>query len=98
MYEIVRSPLTKHDVKAIWRYGVEKWGEDRANAYVWQLDAAIQMLTENPKIGKPQEHIRAGYRCIRVNRHMLYYRLKGKTITITRVLHERMEVGPDLLA
>ena len=90
MYEVVKSPLAKSDLKGIWHYSFNKWGEDQADKYLLQLDAGMQGLTSNPNIGKSREKVRKGYRSIQINRHVIYYRLKGKIIDIVRVLHERM--------
>lgn len=90
MYEVVKSPLAKSDLKNIWRYSFDKWGEDQAVKYLLQLDAGMQRLTGNPKIGKTREKIREGYRSVHIYRHVIYYRLQGKNIDIVRVLHERM--------
>jgi toxin ParE1/3/4 len=48
-------------------------------------------LAQNPKLGKPRETIRVGYRSIQINRHVAYYRMKDRRIEIVRVLHERMD-------
>lgn len=90
MYEVVKSPLAKSDLKKIWRYSFDKWGEDQAGKYLLQLDAGMQGLTSNPKVGKSREKVRKGYRSIQINRHVIYYRLHGQIIDIVRVLHERM--------
>ncbi len=90
MYEIVNSPLAKDDLKSIWHYSFKKWGEDKAVKYLLQLDAGIQGLTSNPELGQSRTSIRAGYRSLQINRHVVYYRLQGQTIDSVRVLHERM--------
>jgi len=91
MYEVVKSPLAKDDLKSIWQYSFKKWGVDKAVDYLLHLDARIQGLTDNPQLGKSCERIRRGYRSLQVNRHVVYYRLQGQTIDIVRVLHERMK-------
>jgi len=90
MYEVVKSPLAKNDLKDIWHYSFDKWGEDQADKYLLQLNGGIQGLINNPKLGKSQGKIRKGYRSIQINRHVIYYQLEGKTVDIVRVLHERM--------
>jgi toxin ParE1/3/4 len=89
MYEIVKSPLAEEDLKEIWHYSYDRWGEEKATAYLLQLDAGIQGLRNNPQIGKAHDHIRKGYRAIQINRHVVFYRLQAHSINIVRVLHER---------
>jgi toxin ParE1/3/4 len=90
MYEVTVSPLAKNDLKGIWHTTFKKWGENKAADYLRDLDAGIQGLISNPKIGKSRDYIRAGYRSVQINRHVIYYRLEAQTINIVRVLHERM--------
>ncbi len=90
MVEIVKSPLAENDLLDIWQYSYHKWGEDQAVKYLLQLDAGMQGLTNNPKVGKSREVVRKGYRSVQINRHVIYYRLQGEIIDIVRVLHERM--------
>ncbi len=90
MYEVVKSPLAKSDLKDIWHYSFNKWDEDQADKYLLQLDAGMEGLTSNPNIGKSREKVREGYRSTQINRHVIYYRLEGNIIDIVRVLHERM--------
>ena len=91
MFEVLKAPLAADDLKKIWRYTFQKWGEAQADRYLEQLDIGLGRLAENPKLGKSQETIRAGYRSIQVNRHVAYYRILGQRIEIVRVLHERMD-------
>ncbi len=96
MPEIRIRPRAKHDLKAIWRYSFEHWGEAQADLYLRQLDAAIQSLREFPDIGEPSDHIRAGYRKLHVNRHLVFYRRIDQRIEIVRVLHQAMDIGRQL--
>ena len=50
----------------------------------------MQRLTSNPELGQLRTSIRAGYRSLQINLHVVYYRLQGETIDIVRILHERM--------
>jgi len=90
MLEVVKSPLAENDLLDIWQYSYDKWGADKAAEYLLQLDAGMHGLVTNPKVGKSREKVRKGYRSIQINRHVIYYRLKGNFIGIVRVLHERM--------
>lgn len=96
MYEVVKSPLAKDDLKGIWHYSFNKWGEDKAAEYLRQLNVRMQGLGKNPEIGRSREYIRQGYRSIQVNRHIVFYRLQGQEIDIIRVLHERMNAEKHL--
>jgi len=93
MIEIVKRPRARQDLKDIWRYSFEEWGEAQADKYLREIDTGIARLRTNPKIGKPRDDLRPGYRSLRVNEHMVYYVLTPSTIRVVRVLHARMD--PD---
>ena len=96
MLEIRIRPRARQDLKGIWRYSFERWGESRADLYLRQLDTAIQSLREFPDIGEPCDHIRAGYRKLHVNRHLVFYRRIDRHVEIVRILHQAMDVGRQL--
>lgn len=90
MLQIVKSPKAEIDLENIWLYSFNEWGEVQADKYYDGLIAGIERLADNPKIGKPRDTIRPGYRSLQINHHVVYYRLQGDAIDIVRVLHERM--------
>lgn len=59
--------------------------------YLGFIEAAVDMLSRDPKLGRPCNEIRRGYRRHSVGSHVLYYRLKGGTIFVLRVLHRSMD-------
>lgn len=92
MPDVRIRPRARQDLEAIWRYTSEHWGEPQADLYVKQLDAGIQSLREFPDIGEPCDHVRAGYRKLHVNRHLIFYRRSDRYVEIVRVLHQSMDV------
>ena len=96
MYKVVKSPLAKDNIKGIWHYSFNKWGESKATEYLMQLNAKMQGLCKNPERGKSRDYIWQSYRSIRVNHHIIFYRLQGQEIDIIRVLHERMNAEKHL--
>lgn len=96
MFEIVLHPRAETDLADIWQFTFETWGATQANIYLEQLDLGFHRLTKNHKLGKPCDEIRAGYRCLHLNRHIAYYRLSASQIIIVRVLHERMDTSQPL--
>jgi toxin ParE1/3/4 len=93
MLEIVKRPRAKEDLKGIWRYSFDEWNEAQADKYLAEIEAGIEKLRHNPKLGRPREEVRAGYRSLRINQHIVYYALTPSVIRIVRVLHARMD--PD---
>lgn len=91
MYDIVTPPLAREDLIGIWLYTFEQWGEAQADKYLDEIEDAIAQLRRNPKLGRPRDDLRAGYRSLLANRHVVYYMLTAKTVRIVRVLHAGMD-------
>lgn len=93
MAEYRLTPAARRDLEAIWRYTFKQWGVTQANSYIDMLNAAFANLTQTPKIAPACDHIRKGYRCRHIVRHMIYFRITSYGISIVRVLHDRMDAG-----
>jgi toxin ParE1/3/4 len=93
MAEVTYSRRAREDLKGIWRYTFQAWGEAQANRYLTDLGLTMASLLNNPSLGSPREHIRPGCRAMLCGRHMIDYFARGDGIHIVRVLHERMDVA-----
>ena len=91
MLEIRRSNRTKIDIKSIWRYSYNEWGEVQADRYVAKLNKAIERLAKTPRIGAPRESIRSGLRAYHVGRHVIYYYVEPDHLYIVRIRHDRSD-------
>ena len=96
MLKIRKQACAETDLIEIWLYSYEKWGEAQAERYFDELERAIQQLGRNPELGQRCDHIREGFRLLRVNRHVVYYVVAPRFVRIVRVLHERMEPSRNL--
>ncbi len=96
MIAIRIRPRARQDLGAIWRYTRDRRGEPQADLYLRQLDAGIQSLSDYPDIGESCDHIRAGYRKLHVNRHLVFCRRSDVQIEVIRVLHQAMDVDRHL--
>jgi toxin ParE1/3/4 len=91
MHEIVTRPRARPDLKDIWLSKGKRWNPAQSNPYLAKLDAGMAKLRTNPALGRQREDLRAGYRSLRVNEHLVYYLLAPPVIRIIRVLHARMD-------
>ena len=90
----VLSPAARADLERIWDFTANTWGDDQAEAYVREIQRAIERVARNPMIGRGCDDIRAGYRRHAVESHTLFYRIAdGAAIDVVRILHQRMD--PD---
>lgn len=92
MTRVVLTPAARADVEEIWGYSGERWGDDQAEAYVREIQRAIERVADNPMIGRACDDVRLGYRKHSVGSHTLYYRVGDDEVDVVRVLHQRMDV------
>jgi toxin ParE1/3/4 len=94
----VLSPAAQADLEQIWDYTSQRWNDDQAEAYVRVIQHAVELVADNPLIGRPCGEVRAGYRRHTAGSHTLYYRAGagGELIDVVRILHKRMDVDRHL--
>ena len=90
------TPGANADIVGIWDYTVIEHGLAAADAYVTDLDGAMQRLLDFPRLGADCSAIRNGYRCIRSGSHSIYYIAHKGGIEIMRVLHASMDARARL--
>ncbi|MCJ8267814.1 MAG: type II toxin-antitoxin system RelE/ParE family toxin [Psychrosphaera sp.] len=93
MLNIVRKPLALRDTKDIWLYSCGKWGEKQADSYLNKLNNALNRLAANPALGKKAIFIRKDVRLYHTEHHIVLYYYSNTTLTIARVLHEKMDLA-----
>ena len=93
---IVIGPRAKADARDIWRYTDEEHGAEAADAYIRDLDQAMQLVREFPAMGSDCSDVRKGYRRIRSGSHLIYYISRKTEIYVIRILHERQDAGANL--
>ena len=92
MARFVLSPAARADLDGIWDYTIREWGEDQAERYTRDIQAACQGLAAGTRISRSAEAIRAGYRKAAVGAHMIYFRVPSDgTIDVVRILHQSMD-------
>ena len=60
------------------------------------MHASIQLIVDEPQLGRACDEIRKGYRKHHVGRHLIFYRQTTSHIEIIRILHESMDVDSHL--
>lgn len=67
---------------------------DQADIYLNLLLDEIEYLSQNLRIGEDFNHIRKGYFRLRVEAHIIFYRinLPKNLVEIIRILHQRMDI------
>ena len=68
------TPKAKADLRIIWNYTTEKWGENQAIQYILQIKSKFKQLADNPLLGKSRNDIKEGYRSFPEGKHHIFYR------------------------
>jgi toxin ParE1/3/4 len=84
------SKLARLDLIDIADYTVDTWSPEQAQRYLDSLEAYFNRLVRAPRIGRPCNRIRPGYRRIEHEKHVILYRADHDGVFISRVLHQRM--------
>ena len=91
MRELVISERAEADLREIWHYSFDNWGEAQADRYLDELDAGMRKRGAEPAGGKQQEAVRSGYWSSRVRKHVVFYTFSDDEVLIQRVLHGSMD-------
>lgn len=81
------------DISKIYEYTYEFWSEKQADKYYEELINFMQLLSENPHIGKNYIQIRSDIYGFPANKHIIFYRILNTTeIEIERILGAEMDL------
>ncbi|MBM2575205.1 type II toxin-antitoxin system RelE/ParE family toxin [Jannaschia sp. Os4] len=72
-------------------FGVERWGEDRAERYQWDLAGTFDTLAGNPRIARTRPDLPGNVRVHPSGSHVVAYTEDAGGILIVRVLHGRSD-------
>src|SRR5215207_7369838 len=90
--QVVYAPRALTDREDIQFGGSRVWGEDRAAAYIAELDRVCTRLGDCPMLGKSLEDVSPGLRCFSAVEHVVYYRIRRDgDVRISRILHTRQD-------
>ena len=96
MTRFTLSPLARADLDGIWDHTSKRWDDDQAETYLRMIQAAIETVAANPRLGRRCDEVRPGYRRHRAGAHLIFYRETSDAIDVVRVLHEKMDSGSYL--
>jgi len=89
--EVRLSARARRDLKDIWRYGCQEWGEEQADSYARALGKAMDLLGEQPGLGAPADSVLARGRRWKVGSHHIYYFQDEKAVRIVRILSAKQD-------
>ena len=83
-YRLSRN--AKEDLRRIYVYGLEEFGEAQADEYFWGFFETFQKIANNPLAYQSAEQIRLGYRRCVYRSDTIYFRFIDNDIEITAIL------------
>ncbi|MGV9668952.1 type II toxin-antitoxin system RelE/ParE family toxin [Nocardia niigatensis] len=97
MNRYLLSPAAQADLEQIFDYTRELWDAGQAEAYLRELQRAIERVAANPRIGRACDEIRPGCFKLTTGSHTLFLRLAaGDIVDVVRILHQRMDIDRHL--
>ena len=78
----------KADLEGIFDYILGQWGEERANKYLDEMIRCFERLAGSPGLGRRGDRLLPGVRRFEHGKHVIFYRVTGGEIHISRVLHQ----------
>ncbi len=92
MYLLVFTPAAKADLKEIYRYGLQQWGQDQSLRYLEKLKNKLWSLTDLPLMGVERSALVVGMLSLSVESHIVFYQVTvNHQVEIIRVLHARQD-------
>lgn len=90
------SERAEADLRAIWRWTCDTFGETQADRYLDQLRDGMARCRSAPEDGKDRSDLRPGYRSVLLRKHVVFYTYTPDAVLIQRVLHSSMDFGSHL--
>ncbi|CDN55973.1 Plasmid stabilization system protein [Neorhizobium galegae bv. officinalis bv. officinalis str. HAMBI 1141] len=96
MKTLIFAPKATADIDHIYDYTDETWGYNQAEEYTFGIRDFCRALSLGERSGRKIDQIKRGYRALAYGSHFIVYRETPTTISIIRVLHQRMNIGGHL--
>ena len=96
MLNLVVSPKAFSDLEEIFEYTVRTWSLSQAEKYQDEIYSGMLELCYDPSNGKTYFFKEGNYRYLKVNRHLIFYKIELQNCIIIRLLHEVMELNTHL--
>ena len=94
---ISKQVLAEQDLIGIWLYTFDEWGERQADRYLDDLEAAINLLAEQPLLCRERTELNPAVRIHHYAHHLIVYLAQEDSINVVRILHESMDIDSQLV-
>jgi len=90
------SKLAEEDLENIWDYTFTNWSLKEADNYIKQIFKQINKICSNPEIGRSIFSVKPQHRMIKINSHLIVYKVENTILKIDRIIHERMDIKREI--
>jgi toxin ParE1/3/4 len=87
----IYSKGAESDVSQIYQDTAKKRGIAQADKYDAGLENSMQLLADNPDLGRKSDEIKEGYHRHEYGRHIIFYKKRKHDIFIIRILYDAMD-------
>ena len=87
-----KSKRTDQDIKQLTKRSMADFGELQTDKYLSGLEETLELLAENPELGRACDNLHKGYRRHEYQSHIIFYRIRKNDIFITRIIHKNRDV------
>lgn len=93
MKKYTLTRMAEKDIREIWKYTVENWGESQAFDYLNGLEMRLEELSEAPDtLGITRPDIKPNYMSCLYKSHIVFFIKRTNSIEVIRVLHQSMDI------
>lgn len=79
------------DLRCIRNYTLEKWGERQEQIYLDAMWDRFEEILAEPDRWRCREDLFPGCQLAAQGKHVILFRIRGKTLQIVRILHSAMD-------
>ena len=83
----VLSTAASIDLEEIYLYGFIQFGENQADEYVLSIENKLNIICDNPKIGRLDKRVNPAVRRFECESHVIFYDVHEGYISVIRILH-----------
>ena len=84
-------PKAIDDLESIYLYSTEKFGIERTEAYILEIEKSFQHLADDPLVSRKCDYVRQGLRAFNTGSHVIFLEETNYGIAVIRVLHQSMD-------
>lgn len=91
------SKRADKDIEKILEYSYQNFGTNQALKYKNGLIDSLELLAQNPNLGRKCFFIKAEYFRFEYQSHIIFYKQKKECVFIVRLIHKSMDIDHQLL-